>query len=188
MAVQGISPSPQTRPTSLDRRARRRLRCLWTQGTPHQLPRRQRLFRAAENQTHVLRGRARLHRGYREKDKMNIMRPLSAVFVVVSLSLAAVRAQDKGAAPPREAPRLTRRLRKSTPTPFGHGPRNIARRARRRRRTARTSRFTSTSRCRTPNSRRVSWRSRNGTPRDQMRSKPSTSRSGPAMPPGSAPA
>jgi thiol-disulfide isomerase/thioredoxin len=30
---------------------------------------------------------------------MNIMRPLSAVFVVVSLSLAAVRAQDKGAAP-----------------------------------------------------------------------------------------
>ena len=27
------------------------------------------------------------------------MRPLSAVFVVVSLSLAAVRAQDKGAAP-----------------------------------------------------------------------------------------
>src|SRR5271166_6730789 len=43
--------------------------------------------------------RARLHRGYREKDKMNIMRPLSAVFVVVSLSLAAVRAQDKGAAP-----------------------------------------------------------------------------------------
>ena len=30
---------------------------------------------------------------------MNIMRPLSAVFVVVSLSLAAVRAQDNGAAP-----------------------------------------------------------------------------------------
>ena len=30
---------------------------------------------------------------------MNIMRPLSAVFVVVSLSLAPVRAQDKGAAP-----------------------------------------------------------------------------------------
>jgi thiol-disulfide isomerase/thioredoxin len=30
---------------------------------------------------------------------MNIVRPLSAVFVVVSLSLAAVRAQDKGAAP-----------------------------------------------------------------------------------------
>jgi hypothetical protein len=30
---------------------------------------------------------------------MNIMRPLTAVFAVVSLSLAAVRAQDKGAAP-----------------------------------------------------------------------------------------
>ena len=30
---------------------------------------------------------------------MSIMRPLSAVFVVLSLSLAAVRAQDKGAAP-----------------------------------------------------------------------------------------
>jgi thiol-disulfide isomerase/thioredoxin len=72
---------------------------LCAQGTPHQFPRRQWLFRAAENQTHVLGRRATLHRGYREKDKMNIMRPLSAVFVVVSLSLAAVRAQDKGAAP-----------------------------------------------------------------------------------------
>ena len=39
------------------------------------------------------------------EDKMNIMRPLSAVLVVVSLSLAAVRAQDKGAEAPATAQR-----------------------------------------------------------------------------------
>ena len=119
---------------------------------------------------------------------MNIMRPLSAIFVVVSLSLAAVRAQDKAAAPARQGAETYEAVNKE----YTDAARSWSKEYRVLREEARKNGKDEPFHFDKPlpdaKLRRVSWRSRNGTPRDQMRSKPSISRSGRAMPPESCPA
>ena len=116
---------------------------------------------------------------------MNIMRPLFAVFVGVSLSLTAVRAQDKGAAPAPQGAETYEAVKKQYTDAVRTWSKEYRAAIEEAKKNGKDEPFHFDKPRPDAKLRRVSWRSRNGIPRDQMRSKPSTSRSGPATPPGS---